>query len=250
MRARVGSHRRSHPLKRATAGTSVALVLGLALAGVQVAIENRPSRESDDGVASALSAASLPRVQTPPLLPRPPGREPTRARVPDRASGTFSLAAGVSKNVGSGQIIAYRVEVENGIPYDATTFAQAVDRTLADRRGWIKSGHYGFARRAQAARRIVLASPKTVDRLCAPLETRGEVSCRNGDVIAINAKRWASGAATYRGDLSGYRIHVMNHEVGHSLGLAHAACPGSGQVAPVMLQQTLGLDDCEKNPWP
>ena len=96
----------------------------------------------------------------------------------------------------------------------------------------------------------MLASPATTDTLCAPLHTRGEVSCRNGDVVAINAKRWTNGAEAYGGDLDSYRIYVINHEVGHALGRPHEACPGPGDLAPIMLQQTLGLDGCRANPWP
>jgi hypothetical protein len=65
----------------------------------------------------------------------------------------------------------------------------------------------------------------------------------------VNAMRWLAGAATYQ-DLHAYRAYVINHEVGHGLGHPHRGCPAPGAPAPVMVQQTIGLQGCAPNPWP
>ncbi len=174
----------------------------------------------------------------------------TQPSVPETGSGSFKIADGSSARVGRGQLVSYQVEVEGGISVTPADFAAAVDSTLADRRGWSARGRYAFQRQSAARLRIVLATPSTTDRLCAPLNTAGEVSCRNGNVVAINAKRWMNGAPSYGNDIARYRHYVINHEVGHSLGLNHTGCPAPNTKAPVMLQQTLGLQGCKANPWP
>lgn len=97
---------------------------------------------------------------------------------------------------------------------------------------------------------MFLASPDITDAPCTPLPTRGEVSRRNGALVVINARRWAFGVPHYKGRLVDYRRYVINHEVGHALGGSHEARPSPGSPAPVMLQQTYGLDGCARNPWP
>lgn len=183
---------------------------------------------------------------------KPPGSPASsRPRIPTTGSEKFSVASGGSSRKGrAGTLIRYRVEVEVDLPFAVDDFARDVDRTLGDRRSWTKTGLHSFQRSRSGSLRIVLATPRTTDRLCAPLQTRGEVSCQNGSVVAINALRWARGARAYGQDIKRYRTYVINHEVGHSLGMSHAQCPRPAAKAPIMLQQTLGLDGCEANPWP
>ena len=97
---------------------------------------------------------------------------------------------------------------------------------------------------------LTIASPVLVDRLCYPLDTGGWLSCRNGDRVILNARRWATGVPAYAGHLDDYRAYLVNHEVGHRLGHGHVGCPGAGAPAPVMMQQTKGIGACTRNPWP
>ncbi|WP_249714748.1 DUF3152 domain-containing protein [Rhizomonospora bruguierae] len=83
-------------------------------------------------------------------------------------TGTFRVVLGSSPPVGSGRIYRYRIEVENGIDFNAVAFARDVDRILADPRGWTARGRWGFRRIPGTPADFVvkLATPATVDRIC------------------------------------------------------------------------------------
>ena len=193
-----------------------------------------------------------------------PARTTTTAVVSSTTSSTldaaaiaptdqFSVAPGASAAVGQGERWTYTVEVEVGIPVDPAELAALVDSVLADPRGWTAAGGVRLQRVAADAEpsfRVRLATPATTDAHCAPLDTYGELSCRNGADVMLNLRRWVEGAAPSEMDLPEYRQYMVSHEVGHALGHDHEECPGPGQLAPVMLQQTLGLDGCRPNPWP
>ncbi len=154
--------------------------------------------------------------------------------------------------------ITYAVALEGGLRVQITDFPATVRRVLTAPRGWESVDDIRFValnpRQVAAGARpdiqIILASPTLVDRLCYPLQTHGEVSCQNNGRVVLNARRWVGGAPSYGDDLDGYRTYLVNHEVGHALGRGHVPCPGPGQRAPVMLQQTLGLDGCTPYPQP
>lgn len=146
----------------------------------------------------------------------------------------------------------YVVEVEPATGVAPEAFAAAVEAILSDPRSWTARGDRSLQRvgYGRIDLRVTLASPDSVDALCWPLDTQGTQSCWNEDRAVINAFRWEHGATTYGSDLDAYRAYLVNHEVGHGLGHAHVDCPGRGEPAPVMLQQTLSLGGCVPNPWP
>ena len=206
-------------------------------------------------------AASPPAPAAAPAAGRVVAREPVRPALPasptavpvaQRGDGDLDVVPGGSAPSGTGPVTTYVVEVEGGLGIDARGFAAAVDATLADPRSWGAGGRRSLQRvdGGDVDVRVVLASPRTTDRLCAPLRTGGYFSCANGARAVVNAARWLTGAPSYRGRLEDYRAYVVNHEVGHALGRGHERCGGAGKPAPVMLPQTKGLQGCTANAWP
>jgi hypothetical protein len=225
------------------------LAVAMLLVGVDLARGvQRTGRPAAD-VTSA-SPSTGPVADTEQSPPAPTGSP--RVAVPAKGAGTFATAPGGTAAVGRGQLFRYEVRVENGIGQAPAQFAAEVDATLGDPRSWTAGGRWSFQRvsRGNTDLVITLASPKTVDRLCFPLDTGGYTSCRVGNTVVVNLARWLLAVPEFRTHLATYRLYVINHEVGHRLAMGHMACPGPGRLAPVMQQQTLGLKGCRPNPWP
>ena len=191
---------------------------------------------------------------------QPTGQLPVVPNAPtyvEQGSGSVSVVEGTSAVHGSGPLERFVVEVEDGIGVDAAGFAAAVEAILGDPRSWGNGGRMSFQRvgAAEAAAgsydfRVSLVSPGSMETYCPGVGTGGYTSCRYGERAVINLARWETAVPDYAGDIATYRQYVVEHEVGHALGNGHEQCPGPGQVAPVMQQQTLGLQGCTKNAWP
>ena len=103
----------------------------------------------------------------------------------------FKRVLGSSPRAGTGQLYTYTVYVEAGIDINPEGFAAKVEMILGDKRGWIRGGKVAFKRVSKyAGTQLVLAKPDTVDKLCYPLQTEGEVSCCNGTKVVVNVERW------------------------------------------------------------
>jgi Protein of unknown function (DUF3152) len=181
-------------------------------------------------------------------------------------AGTFHVLSGSGPVVGTGTVRRYSIDVENGITgINLGAFAKLVQQALSDKRSWaghgvalqwVSSGPVDF--------HVTLTSSMTVRKLCGytiPIETScfaraGSTSSADTNRVVLNDARWVRGDAAYVGDLEAYQIYMVNHESGHALGHLHAHACLPGGLAPVMMQQTIGLKSattgtmCQANPWP
>ena len=200
----------------------------------------------------------------------------------EHGKGTFRPVGtpGMTAGEGNEKVVRFSTEVEDGIDTNAfggdDSFAALVDATLSDPRSWTNNPKFRFEHVSASDDpdlRIQLTSVGTTRETCGN-DLGLETSCRifteqDGDRVILNESRWVRGAAPYNGDLGMYRQYLINHEVGHALGYAeHEPCNENGALAPVMMQQTLSLnnkdlfqiapqevypdneDTCRANPWP
>lgn len=262
-----GQRRRSGPSptvvrRRVLAALAIASVFALALWTLWPSSESSsPERRTADLSAAAVVSGSdpVPVAEEPP--PSPTGSpSPGTATVPKAGTGTLravSLPPIAPPTVNPNRTVRVGLQVEEGADIDAVEAARIVSQTLGDPRGWQTENRVRFRAVGPAAVRdgevditIVIASPTQTDALCKPLRTNGQVSCFNLRKAVLNSARWMLGVQSYGTELAAYRQYMVNHEVGHGLYHGHVECTGKGALAPIMLQQTKGLDGCRPNAWP
>jgi uncharacterized protein DUF3152 len=186
---------------------------------------------------------------------------PAGAPYTQQGKGTFRVIPGSGPVVGSGTVHRYTIDVEDGVTgISSTSFAATVQAALNDGRGW--TGHHSGVAwqrvdRGPAEFHVTLTSSLTVRALCG-YELKIETSCyapTHEQRVVLNVARWVRGDMAYVGDVATYRDYMVNHETGHALGHSHEhSCLKDG-LAPLMMQQTIGLTatngkTCQANPWP
>lgn len=261
---------------------AISITVGVGLLGIGVAaVQHRePSRQVAQAVPAVTGSAVAP-IATNPTSTSAKSSPSTSARPTSPASVTASQFSGRGVDAqgfmhsgvaASGQFAAsnisiaaaqettnkhtFIVRVETSLSLDANSVARTVAGILNDPRSWVgtatgrtKGASFELVSDpAKAQLTINVAAPQTVDKLC-PLDTKSQVSCDDAAHVLLNYDRWTF-ATPSTPDVTSYRQYLVNHEVGHFLGMGHQPCPGAGKPAPVMLQQTKGLMGCLANPWP
>lgn len=190
-----------------------------------------------------------------------PDQLPPGGPYAEQGAGTYRVVGAPGLAVGEGheQVLRYVIEVEDGVDTSGSggddALAAMVDATLANPKGWINDPAFRFEHvgpEDHPDMRIQLTSVGTTRQICGGEDLAMETSCHirlGGESrVIINESRWVRGAAPFEGDLGSYRQYLINHEVGHGLGFAaHEACGGEGELAPIMMQQTLSLNNAELN---
>lgn len=140
--------------------------------------------------------------------------------------------------------LRYKVSIESDIKRNLNNFKRDVHNILSNKKSWKINfiqvdSKFDF--------QIILASANNVKKYC---HFEG-LSCADviNNKVYINNYRWKKGAKPSQLSLKNYRIYLINHEVGHILGLEHAT-PVKNRRVPVMNQHTLGIGSGKPYMWP
>lgn len=184
-----------------------------------------------------------------PVVTRPPAATGA-SDLPDAPGPATSATAAPGAPVTPPPVlqIRYRIEVRSADPALADA-ARVIGSVLEDPRGWQQAA-IDFVEDPDAPHVIALVEGADAQVLCQPYDVGGRFSCQNGPLVVLNAIRWREAVPHWPGDLASYREMLVNHEVGHLLGMHHLRCTAPGAVAPVMEQQSGTLRGCQANAWP
>ncbi|HUS26440.1 MAG TPA: DUF3152 domain-containing protein [Nevskiaceae bacterium] len=173
------------------------------------------------------------------------------------AAATYAISNGQTVNFvlatqGQAVVRKYCTAVRGVSTALLPSFEAKLAATYGDPRGWGLGGKVAFVHADSGCNFTAwLSAPASVPGFGSICDAY--YSCTVSPHVIINYDRWQGATTPWNqagGNLEDYRVMVINHETGHWLGFNHASCPGPGQPAPVMMQQSINLGGCAFNPWP
>lgn len=125
--------------------------------------------------------------------------------------------------------------------------------TYSDLQGWNADGALAFKHvDAGCSYTVWLTAPALMTSFGAICDDF--YNCQVGTNVIVNNDRWLHATEPWLKtgqDIETYRLLIINHETGHRIGFRdNNVCPGAGQPAPVMMQQSIDLKGCVFNVWP
>ena len=127
--------------------------------------------------------------------------------------------------------------------------------TYADARGWNDGGTIAFEHVDSGCSYTVwLSAPQYMTSFGTICDDY--YNCQVGTNVIVNDDRWERATDPWNQTgrtIEEYRSLIINHETGHRLGFRDnttTACSQPSELAPVMMQQSIGLNGCAFNPWP
>lgn len=161
------------------------------------------------------------------------------------------------------RVMTYAIGSRGDVTADLAWFAEHVDWTLTDPRGWAL-GHdvrWDLVADADAADlTILLATPAAVAAAADGCSASWSCQPAGTDEVYVNEDNWMHATASYRQagrTLDAYRHYVVLHEVGHAppMDFGHLRCEDvyaapRGEPAPVMEQQSIEAAPCRTRVWP
>lgn len=166
--------------------------------------------------------------------------------ITDHKAATITLAAQAAAKTYSYCIAAKGVDASH-----LGGLRTMLQNAFSDNRGWSLGGLVEYKEAGNCDFTVWLAEASLMPTFGAICDSMW--SCRVGPNVVINFDRWQNASPAWNangGTLQEYRYMVINHETGHWLGFGHSHCPGTGQAAPVMQQQSIDLQGCVFSAWP